>query len=212
MLQERFQQFSRDTETVGRERVAQANDACDKSIDAGHLDAPVIAQWKDNVNEAWENLLELIDTRQQMLDASRKLHKFFHDCRDVLSRIMEKTHGIPEDLGRDASSVSTLQRRHQNFLTDLQSLEAQVRQVQQDAADLQASYAGDRALEIKAREAEVLAAWRQLHASCDSRRLKLADTSDLFRFMMMVRDLLLWMEGVKREMNAHERPKCAAGF
>lgn len=88
MLQERFHQFARDTESIGRERVANANEACDRSIDAGHPDAPTIAQWKDNVNEAWENLLELIDTRTQMLEASRKLHKFFHDCRDTLSRIL----------------------------------------------------------------------------------------------------------------------------
>uniref|UniRef100_A0A915ITG0 Spectrin beta chain n=1 Tax=Romanomermis culicivorax TaxID=13658 RepID=A0A915ITG0_ROMCU len=207
MLQERFQQFAHDTESIGRERVAQANDSCDRLIEAGHIDAPIIAQWKDSVNEAWENLLELIDTRTQMLIASCKLHKFFHDCRDVLSRILEKTHGVPEDLGRDASSVSALQRKHQNFMTDLQSLESQVKQIQTDARELQSSYAGDKALEIQARENEVVNAWRQLQAMCDGRRSKLTDTSDLFRFMQMVRDLLLWMEGVKREMNTLDRPK-----
>lgn len=43
---------------------------------------------QDALNEAWENLLELIDTRTQMLAASALLHKFFHDCRDTLSRIL----------------------------------------------------------------------------------------------------------------------------
>lgn len=52
----------------------------------------------------------------QMLEASRMLHKFFHDCRDCLSRILEKNHAIPEDLGRDSSSVGALRRKHQNFL------------------------------------------------------------------------------------------------
>ncbi|KRZ95490.1 Spectrin beta chain [Trichinella sp. T8] len=207
MLQERFRQFAKDTETIGTERVSNANEECDQLMAVHHPDAPTVALWKDNLNEAWENLLELMQTRAQMLDASCQLHKFFHDCRDTLSRILEKSHSMPEDLGRDASSVSALQRKHQNFLTDLLSLESQVKQVQADARSLQASYAGDRALEIQAREGEVLNAWRLLQANCEGRRTKLLDTSDLFRFMQMVRDLLLWMEEVKREMNTQERPK-----
>ncbi|KRX67880.1 Spectrin beta chain [Trichinella sp. T9] len=204
-------QFAKDTETIGTERVSNANEECDQLMAVHHPDAPTVALWKDNLNEAWENLLELMQTRAQMLDASCQLHKFFHDCRDTLSRILEKSHSMPEDLGRDASSVSALQRKHQNFLTDLLSLESQVKQVQADARSLQASYAGDRALEIQAREGEVLNAWRLLQANCEGRRTKLLDTSDLFRFMQMVRDLLLWMEEVKREMNTQERPKDVSG-
>ncbi|VDP23499.1 unnamed protein product [Soboliphyme baturini] len=201
MLQERFRQFAKDTESIGSERVSKANQECDMLMSMHHPDAPTVALWKDNLNEAWENLLELIDTRTQMLEASRKLHKFFHDCRDTLSRIMAKTHSMPEELGRDASSVAKLQRKHQNFLTDLMSLENQ----------LLSAYAGDKAIEIQAREMEVLGAWRQLQAICDGRKLKLVDTSDLFRFMLMVRDLLLWMDEVKREMNTQEKPKDVSG-
>ena len=62
-----------------------------------------------------------------MLAASRELHKFFHDCKDVLSRIMEKQHSMSDELGRDAGSVSALQRKHQNFLQDLLTLQSQVR-------------------------------------------------------------------------------------
>ncbi|VDL68399.1 unnamed protein product [Nippostrongylus brasiliensis] len=47
-------------------------------IATGHTDAPTIALWKDSLNEAWENLLELIDTRAQMLESSRLLHKYVH--------------------------------------------------------------------------------------------------------------------------------------
>jgi spectrin beta len=137
MLQERFQQFARDVESIGSERVARANDACDSLMQSGHSDAPQIALYKDNLNEAWENLLELIDTRTQMLEASKALHKFFHDCRDCLGRILEKTHALPEELGRDASSVNALFRNHHNFMKDLDAIETQVRQIQSDAKGLQ---------------------------------------------------------------------------
>lgn len=210
MLEERFQQFARDVESIGTERVASANDACDALIATAHTDSPTIALWKDSLNEAWENLLELMDTRTQMLEASKRLHRFFHDCRDCLARILEKTHAIPDELGRDSSSVSALQRKHAAFQKDLEALEAAVKGIQAEAGDLQAAYAGDKAREIAAREAEVLSAWRQLQGICDGRGAKLNDTSELFRFMTLVRDLLLWMDGVKREMNTQERPKYAS--
>ena len=211
MLQERFQQFARDTEAVGSERVAQANTACDDLIRIGHSDAPTIALWKDSLNEAWENLLELIDTRSQMLEASRRMHKFFHDCRDCLSRILEKTHGMPDELGRDSSTVGTLLRKHNNFLKDIDAIGAQVRQIEEDAAYLRDSYAGDKAVEIATRENEVLKAWKQLKAMCEARSSRLTDTNDLFKFLNMVRDLLLWMDEVKREMTSHERPRDVSG-
>ncbi|TKR87947.1 hypothetical protein L596_012272 [Steinernema carpocapsae] len=211
MLQERFQRFARDTENIGSDRVARANDDCDKLISEGHTDAPTIALWKDSLNEAWENLLELIETRTLMLQASLQLHKFFHDCRDCLSRIMEKTHALPEDLGRDSSSVGALSRKHFNFLKDIDAIGEQVKQIEEDAGQLRDSYAGDRALEIGARENEVAKAWKQLRALCDGRTSRLTDTSDLFKFLNMVRDLLLWMDEVKREMNSQEKPKDVSG-
>uniref|UniRef100_A0A7E4USX4 Spectrin beta chain n=1 Tax=Panagrellus redivivus TaxID=6233 RepID=A0A7E4USX4_PANRE len=211
MLQEHFAQFARDTEAVGSERVANANGDCDNLIRNGHTDAPTIALWKDSLNEAWENLLELIDTRAQMLEASRRMHKFFHDCRDCLSRILEKTHGMPDELGRDSSTVGALSRKHHNFLKDIDAIGAQVKQIEEDAAYLHDSYAGDKAVEIATREGEVLKAWKQLKAMCDARSSRLRDTSDLFRFMNMVRDLLLWMDEVKREMTSQERPRDVSG-
>lgn len=211
LLWERFKEFARDTNSVGSERVAKANNIADELIHARHSDSATIAEWKDGLNESWQDLLELIDTRTQMLAASRELHKFFHDCKDVLSRIVEKTRGVSDELGRDAGSVSALQRKHQNFIQDLMTLHSQVQQIQEESAKLQASYAGDKAKEITNREQEVLNAWANLQARCDERRMKLADTGDLFKFFNMVRILMLWMEDVVRQMNTSEKPRDVSG-
>ena len=66
MLQERFLAFSHDTIQTGTERVADANKLSDDLINIGHSDADQIAQWKDLINEAWEDLLELISTREEV--------------------------------------------------------------------------------------------------------------------------------------------------
>ncbi|XP_050300402.1 spectrin beta chain isoform X2 [Anthonomus grandis grandis] len=211
LLWERFKEFAHDTETIGSERVAQVNDIADSLISTGHSDSATIAEWKDGLNEAWQDLLELIETRTQMLAASRELHKFFHDCKDVLSRILEKQVAMSDELGRDAGSVSTLQRKHQNFLQDLQTLSSQVGQIQEESAKLQASYAGDRAKEITNREHEVVSAWANLQVACDQRRAKLADTGDLFKFFNLVRTLMQWMDDVVRQMNTSEKPRDVGG-
>lgn len=69
---------------MGQERVTAVNQMVDELIDYGHSEAATIAEWKDGVNEAWADLLELMETRAQMLAASHQLHKFFSDCREVM--------------------------------------------------------------------------------------------------------------------------------
>merc|ERR1711884_144694 len=101
---------------------------------------------KDSLNDAWADLGELIDTRSQMLQASQELHKYFHDCKDVLSRILEKQNSMSDELGRDGASVSALQRKHQHFL------QSQVEAIREDSGKLQAAYAGEKAMEITNRE------------------------------------------------------------
>ncbi|KAL0280603.1 UNVERIFIED_CONTAM: hypothetical protein PYX00_001846 [Menopon gallinae] len=211
LLWERFKEFARDTESIGSERVASVNQIADQLISAGHSDSATIAEWKDGLTEAWQDLMELIETRTQMLQASRELHKFFHDCKDVLGRILEKHHSMSDELGRDAGSVSALQRKHQNFLQDLFTLQSQVLQIESESSKLQASYAGDKAREITNREAEVASAWANLQAICDERRNKLADKGDFYKFFNMAQTLILWMGDVLRQMNTSEKPRDVSG-
>uniref|UniRef100_A0A8B9KGT6 Spectrin beta chain n=1 Tax=Astyanax mexicanus TaxID=7994 RepID=A0A8B9KGT6_ASTMX len=207
MLQERFREFARDTGNIGQERVDAVNKMADDLINSGHADAATIAEWKDGLNEAWADLLELIDTRTQILAASYELHKFYHDAKEVLGRILDKHKKLPDELGRDQNTVETLQRMHTTFEHDIQALGTQVKQLQEDAVRLQSAYAGDKADDIQRREGEVLEAWRSLLEACDGRRVRLLDTSDKFRFFSMVRDLMLWMEDVIRLIDAQEKPR-----
>lgn len=66
MLQERFSAFSHDTMQTGTERVADANKLSDDLINIGHSDADQICHWKDLINDAWNDLTELISTREEV--------------------------------------------------------------------------------------------------------------------------------------------------
>ncbi|XP_069036320.1 spectrin family protein isoform X2 [Lepisosteus oculatus] len=207
MLRDKFREFARDTSAIGQERVDGVNALADELIESGHPENATVAEWKDGLNEAWADLLELIDTRTQMLSASYELHRFYQDAKETLGRVQEKSAALPADLGRDLNTVQHLHRQHTAFEHDIQALSGQVRQVQDDAARLQKAYAGEKAEDIQRHEQAVAEAWAALLAASEERRQALLDTVDKFRFFSMVRDLVLWMDGVNLQIDAHDNPR-----
>lgn len=126
MLRDKFREFARDTSTIGQERVDGVNGLADDLIESGHPENASVAEWKDGLNDAWADLLELIDTRTQMLAASYELHRFHQDAMEVLGRVKEKKEALPSDLGRDLNTVQHLHRQHNTFEHDIQALSGQV--------------------------------------------------------------------------------------
>ncbi|EHB13805.1 Spectrin beta chain, brain 2 [Heterocephalus glaber] len=207
MLRDKFREFSRDTSTIGQERVNSANTLANGLIAGGHAARATVAEWKDSLNEAWADLLELLDTRGQVLAAAYELQRFLHGARQALARVQHKQQQLPDATGRDLNSAEALQRRHCAYEHDIQALSAQVQQVQDDGHRLQKAYAGDKAEEIGHHMQAVAEAWTQLQGSSAARRQLLLDTTDKFRFFKAVRELMLWMDGINLQMDAQERPR-----
>lgn len=127
MLRDKFREFARDTSTIGQERVDAVNTQADELIESGHPENASVAEWKDGLNEAWADLLELIDTRTQMLAASYELHRFHQDAREALGLIREKKETLAgAELGRDLNTVQHLLRLHMAYEHDVQALSGQV--------------------------------------------------------------------------------------
>uniref|UniRef100_A0A8D0AZZ5 Spectrin beta, non-erythrocytic 4 n=1 Tax=Salvator merianae TaxID=96440 RepID=A0A8D0AZZ5_SALMN len=208
LLQEKFTEFASETGSVGNERITAVNQMVNELIDYGHADAATIAEWKDGVNEAWADLLELMETRAQMLAASHELHKFFNDCKDVLTQIEEKKQYLPEVTARESkTSAGTLQRMLSSFEHDVQVLVTQVRQLQEAAAQLRTVYAGENAEAISSKEQDVLRSWKELLSSCEECRLQITTTTDKIRFTSMVRDLISWMDTIICQIGTGEKPR-----
>lgn len=207
LLRDKFRDFARETGAIGQERVDNMNAFIERLIDAGHSEAATIAEWKDGLNEMWADLLELIDTRMQLLAASYDLHRYFYTGAEILGLIDEKHRELPEDVGLDASTAESFHRVHTAFERELHLLGVQVQQFQDVATHLQTAYAGEKADAIQYKEQEVSAAWQALLEACAGRRTQLVDTADKFRFFSMVRDLFSWMESIIRQIETQERPR-----
>ncbi|NXK01174.1 SPTN2 protein, partial [Corythaixoides concolor] len=207
MLQDKFREFSRDTSGIGQERVDGVNRQADALMVEGHPESAAVAEWKDGLNEAWADLLELMATRSQALAAAFELQRFHRDARRALAQVRHKEKQLPEEVGRDLGTAEALQRLHSAYEHDIQALSAQVRQVQEDAARLAQAYAGEKAADIRRHERAVSEAWAALRGASQGRRRLLRDTVEKFRFLRAVRDLLLWMDGVRLQIEGHERPR-----
>ncbi|XP_068608376.1 spectrin beta chain, erythrocytic [Brachionichthys hirsutus] len=207
LLRDKFRDFARETGTAGQERVDLVNRTVDELIGAGHGEAAAMAEWKDGLNESWADLLELIDTRRQLLTTSYELLQYFDDGEELVAQIHYKLGGLPDDVGEDFSKAESFHRTHAAFERDVAALRKQVQQFQETAARLHARYAGGRADSIQATELRVLEAWKGLLDACDGRRGRLVDTVDKFRFFSMVRDLMAWMENINQQIETQEKPR-----
>ncbi|KAI2664832.1 Spectrin beta chain, non-erythrocytic 4 [Labeo rohita] len=204
VLQSSFTQFSTETRAVGQKQMDSVNKMVNEMIDCSHSDAATIAEWKDGLNESWADLLELIETRAQMLAASYQLHKFFTDCQEVLVQIEGKMRQLPEVRSCQVSSANpgTLQRLLHSFEHSLQLLVSQVRQLQENAAQLRAIYAGEKADAILSREQEVMQAWKELLVACEGSRVQVTTVTDKIQFFAVVRELSMWMDGIMGQIGS----------
>ncbi|KAG8448770.1 hypothetical protein GDO86_015726 [Hymenochirus boettgeri] len=208
LLQEKFTEFVTETNNIGQERISAVNLMVDELIDFGHSDAATIAEWKDGMNEAWADLLELMETRSQMLAASHELQKFFNDCKEVLSQVEEKKQRLPEVKAQESKlSAGSLQRILSSFEHDIQVLVTQVRQLQENAAQLRTVYAGENAAAIVTSEQEVVRSWKELLTACEDCRLQITNTSDRMKFLNLVRDLISWMDSIICQIGTGEKPR-----
>ncbi|CAF1170255.1 unnamed protein product [Adineta ricciae] len=211
MLLDRFAAFAQETEQIGNERLQHANDMIDILIANGHIDSAEIAELKDSLNESYQDLLEMIETRLQSLKASWELHKFLHDCKEILAAMQERKNSIPDEIGRDQQSVQQLLRKHQQFETELVLLAQDIQRIQQEAKRLNGRYAGEKEAEIKQKEIDVITQWKLLQQFVDQRKRLLNDYEDLHRFFGLARDLHLWMDGMIRQMHNSDKPHDVSG-
>jgi len=211
MLLDRFAAFAQETEQIGNERLQHANEMIDILISNGHVDSAQIAELKDSLNESYQDLLELIETRLQSLKASWELQKFLHDCKEILITMQERKNTIPDEIGRDQQSVQQLLRKHQQFETELVLLAQDIQRIQQEAKRLNGRYAGEKEAEIKQKEIDVLQQWKLLQQFVDQRKRLLNDYEDLHRFLNLARDLHMWMDGMIRQMTNSSKPHDVSG-
>lgn len=66
--------------TDGPERLARAIITCRQMIALKHSDSPQIAQWLERIVEDWDELVDLLTTRGELLQTAGNRHLFLSRC------------------------------------------------------------------------------------------------------------------------------------
>jgi spectrin beta len=87
-------------------------------------------------------------------------------------------------------------------------LSLKVNSVQEESAELQGSYAGDKQDEIKETEREVVDAWNHLTGKVRHRTTLLGDSDEYYKFCIAVQDQLGWMNDMQRQILTYDKSRC----
>uniref|UniRef100_A0A8D8XL88 Tripeptidyl-peptidase 2 n=1 Tax=Cacopsylla melanoneura TaxID=428564 RepID=A0A8D8XL88_9HEMI len=169
-----------------------------------------IEKKQEQLRESWQQLLGLLENREQRLNAAGEIHRFHRDVAEALSRIHDKDAALSDDLGKDSNTVLALIRKHEGFENDLVALEAQLQVLVEDAVRLQALYPGHNANHIAQQQAAVVSSWSALQERSAQRKDALQASCDLHKFLAQVRDLMSWAAGLRAAMLTEEKVRNAA--
>ncbi|CAH8665856.1 unnamed protein product [Dicrocoelium dendriticum] len=216
LLREKFFNFIKVTAPDGTARVVSVNDQCDRFLSMGHPDAAEIASAKDSLNDSWADLLELIETRKQLLNAAYEMHHFVGDCQDIEERILFRINNLPEApppavISGQKQGLSACHRRHAAFEQELECLTDQITRLASKASTLFVRYAGSQMEQLQSRHNRVQEAWQQLRTVAASRSELLRTASLLHTFLVTARELIFWLESVRDQMDMKEKPRDVTG-
>ncbi|KAJ6217266.1 hypothetical protein RDWZM_008423 [Blomia tropicalis] len=204
LLQSKFFDLKRSI-LSNEERFKQCEDFATSLASKNDDDHHEINTTMDTIRNAWNELLKLVNIREQNFIAANRIHRFNRDNGEAFERIKEKSTILNnQDLGRDTHSAQNLIRKHVLFQNDLVVLEAQLQVLINDSVKLQAAYPGGNADNISEQLTIVVNHWEKLKEKSEQRRNALLDSEAYFRFIAAVRNLDQWATNLLAELQTFE--------
>uniref|UniRef100_A0A8I5ZKH2 Spectrin, alpha, non-erythrocytic 1 n=1 Tax=Rattus norvegicus TaxID=10116 RepID=A0A8I5ZKH2_RAT len=163
-------------------------------ISEGHFASETIRTRLMELHRQWELLLEKMREKGIKLLQAQKLVQYLRECEDVMDWINDKEAIVTsEELGQDLEHVEVLQKKFEEFQTDLAAHEERVNEVNQFAAKLIQEQHPEEEL-IKTKQEEVNAAWQRLKGLALQRQGKLFGAAEVQRFNRDVDETIGWIK------------------
>uniref|UniRef100_A0A8B9L2K7 Spectrin alpha chain, non-erythrocytic 1 n=1 Tax=Astyanax mexicanus TaxID=7994 RepID=A0A8B9L2K7_ASTMX len=146
------------------------------------------------LHRLWDLLLQKTKEKGVRLLQAQKLVQYLRECEDALDWITDKEAIVTsEELGQDLEHVEVLQKKFEEFQTDLAAHEERVNEVNQAAAKLTQENHPEAELILKKQE-EVNAAWQRLKGLAQQRQGKLFGAAEVQRFNRDVDETISWIK------------------
>ncbi|XP_073456177.1 spectrin alpha chain, non-erythrocytic 1 [Aquarana catesbeiana] len=162
-------------------------------ISESHFSSETIRVRLVELHRLWELLLLRMQEKGIKLQQAQKLVQYLRECEDVLDWINDKEAIVTsEELGQDLEHVEVLQKKFEEFQTDLAAHEERVNEVNQLAGKLAQEEHPELEI-IKNKQDEVNTRWQRLKGLAQQRQGKLFGAAEVQRFNRDVDETIGWI-------------------
>uniref|UniRef100_A0A8D0CID1 Spectrin alpha chain, non-erythrocytic 1 n=1 Tax=Scleropages formosus TaxID=113540 RepID=A0A8D0CID1_SCLFO len=170
--------------------IIKLDETGNQMITESHFSSETIRE----LHRLWELLLQRTQEKGVRLLQAQKLVQYLRECEDALDWISDKEAIVTsEELGQDLEHVEVLQKKFEEFQTDLAAHEERVNDVNQLAAKLVQETHPEAEL-ITRKQDEVNAAWQRLKGLAQQRQGKLFGAAEVQRFNRDVDETISWIK------------------
>uniref|UniRef100_A0A4W5RSV9 Spectrin alpha, non-erythrocytic 1 n=1 Tax=Hucho hucho TaxID=62062 RepID=A0A4W5RSV9_9TELE len=163
-------------------------------ISEGHFASETIRTRLEELHRLWDLLLLKTKEKGVRLLQAQKLVQYLRECEDALDWISDKeAMATSEELGQDLEHVEVLQKKFEEFQTDLAAHEERVNEVNQLAGKLSQESHPEAELIVRKQE-EVNAAWQRLKGLAQQRQGRLFGAAEVQRFNRDVDETISWIK------------------
>ncbi|KAG8554929.1 hypothetical protein GDO81_003933 [Engystomops pustulosus] len=173
--------------------IVKLDNTGNQMIAESHFASETIRTRLVELHRLWEMLLLKMQEKGVKLQQAQKLVQYLRECEDVLDWINDKEAIVTsEELGQDLEHVEVLQKKFEEFQTDLAAHEERVNEVNQFASKLVQEEHPELEL-IKTKQDEVNANWQRLKGLALQRQGKLFGAAEVQRFNRDVDETIGWI-------------------
>lgn len=205
----KFEKFLTDL-SASSKRIEALDTAVQDFTRQGHSQLDKIKSRQKQIHQLWDHLNYLKGQKEKSLEGASSVELFNRTCDEAKDWMHEKMTQLDTDeLGPDLKTVQALQRRHQHLERELAPLEEKVNRVNLLGNSVKNSYPSERD-NVTQQQQKIQDMWHKVQDKALERRSRLEDAVGRQIFMNTAKSLILWIDGVKDQLNTEETARDVA--
>ncbi|XP_066141929.1 spectrin alpha chain isoform X1 [Euwallacea fornicatus] len=167
-----------------------------------------ISARQHQINTQYERLLSLARERQDKLSETVKAYVLVREASELANWIKDKEmHAQVQDVGEDLEQVEVLQKKFDDFQTDLKANEVRLAEMNEIAMQLVSLGQTEAALKIRTQMEDLNTKWTSLQQLTSERASQLGSAHEVQRFHRDVDETKDWIQEKDEALNNNDLGK-----